>query len=169
MLQMRPGIFNPVLYGKHLFQQFAVDTYVKIESSRLDFIRNNQDTVRADLYQGLVDSYRTGVEEANEVGKRIVLSPTFIGGPRDMRRQYMDALALVRKYVKPDIFLTMTCNPNWDENKNELYPGQCAQDRLDLVAPNWDENKNELYPGQCAQDRPDLVARVFRAKLEELR
>jgi hypothetical protein len=86
---------------------------VKIESSRLDFIRNNQDTVRADLYQGLVDSYRTGVEEANVVGKRTVLSPTFIGGPRDMRRRYMDTMALVQKYGKPDIFLTMTCNPNW--------------------------------------------------------
>jgi hypothetical protein len=118
---------------------------VKIESSCLDFIRNNQDIVRADLYQSLVDDYRTAVEEANEVGKRTVLSPTFIGGPRDMRRQYMDAMALVQKYGKPDIFLTMTCNPNWDEIKNELYPGQCTQ------------------------DRPDLVARVFRVKLEELR
>jgi hypothetical protein len=57
----------------------------------------------------------------------------------------MDAMALVRKYGKPDIFLTMTRNPNWDEIKNELYPGQCAQDRL------------------------DLVARVFRVKLDELR
>jgi hypothetical protein len=27
----------------------------------------------------------------------------------------MDAMALVRKYGKPDIFLTMTYNPNWDE------------------------------------------------------
>jgi hypothetical protein len=142
---MRPGIFNLILYGKRLFQQFAVDTYVKIESSCLDFIRNNQDTMRADLYQGLVDNYRTGVEEANEVGKRTVLSPAFIGGSRDMRRRYMDAMALVWKYGKPNIFLTMTCNPNWDEIKNELYLGQCAQ------------------------DRPDLVARVFRAKLEELR
>jgi hypothetical protein len=142
---MRPSIFNPILYGKRLFQEFAVDTYVKIESSRLDYYRNNQDTVRADLYQGLVDSYRNGVEDASEVGKRTVLSPTFIGGPHDMRSRYMDAMALVRKYGKPDVFLTMTCNLNWDEIKNELCPGQCAQDRL------------------------DLVARVFGAKLEELR
>ncbi|KAK1694682.1 hypothetical protein QYE76_011379 [Lolium multiflorum] len=56
----------------------------------------------------------------------------------------MDAMALVRKYGKPDIFLTMTCNPNWDEINRELYPGQTPQ------------------------DRPDLVVRVFRAKLEEL-
>uniref|UniRef100_K4AMU8 ATP-dependent DNA helicase n=1 Tax=Setaria italica TaxID=4555 RepID=K4AMU8_SETIT len=63
---MRPGIFNPILYGKRLFQQFAVDTYIKIESSRLDYIRNNQDILRANQYQGLVDSWRTGVEDANE-------------------------------------------------------------------------------------------------------
>ncbi|RCV30729.1 hypothetical protein SETIT_6G118500v2, partial [Setaria italica] len=143
--QMRPGIFNPILYGKRLFQQFAVDTYVKIESSRLDYIRNNQDLLRANLYQGLVDSWRTGVEDADEVGKRTVLSPTFIEGPRNMRRQYMDAMALVQKFGKPDIFLTMMCNPNWDEIKNELYPGQSPQD--------------------C----PDLVTRVFRAKLEEFK
>jgi hypothetical protein len=67
-LQIRPGIFNPILYGKRLFQQFAVDTYVKIESSRLDFIRNNQETVRADLYQGLVDSYRTGWKKLMRLG-----------------------------------------------------------------------------------------------------
>jgi len=57
----------------------------------------------------------------------------------------MDAMALVRKYGKPNIFLTMMCNPNWDEIKNELYPGQTPQ------------------------DRPDLVTRVFRAKLEAMR
>ena len=62
-----------------------------------------------------------------------------------MRRRYMDAMALVRRYGKPDIFLTMTCNPNWDEIKNELFPGQTAQ------------------------DHPDLVARVFWVKLEELK
>jgi hypothetical protein len=50
MLQMRPGIFNPILYDKRLFQQFVVDTYVKIESSRLDYYPSNQDIMRADLY-----------------------------------------------------------------------------------------------------------------------
>ena len=143
--QMRPGIFNPVFFGKRLFQQFAVDTYMKIESSRLDYIRNNQQELRADLYQGLVDSLHAGEGRADSVGKQTVLSTTFIGGPRDMRRRYMDAMALVWKYGKPDIFLTMTCNPNWDEIKQDLLPGQIAQ------------------------DRPDLVTRVFRAKLEVLK
>ena len=121
---MWPGIFNPVLYGQRLFQQFAVDTYIKIDSSRLDYMRNNQDTLRADLYQGLVDNMHSGEGFAENAGRCTVLSSSFIGGPRDMRRRYMDAMALVRKYGKPDIFLTMTCNPNWDEIKNELYLGQ---------------------------------------------
>ncbi|ONM56617.1 hypothetical protein ZEAMMB73_Zm00001d021244 [Zea mays] len=62
-----------------------------------------------------------------------------------MRRRYMDAMALVRKFGKPDIFLTMTCNPNWDEITRELHPMQSPQ------------------------DRPDLVVRIFHAKLEELK
>ncbi|KAL5647573.1 hypothetical protein ACJX0J_041928, partial [Zea mays] len=143
-MQMCPGVFNPTLHGKRLFQQFAIDTYIKIESSRLDYIRRNQDRLRADLYQGLVDSMLDG-DRAEKVGKRTMLSTSFIGGPRDMRRRYMDAMALVRKFGKPDIFLTMTCNPNWDEIRRELLPGQTPQ------------------------DRPDLVVRVFHAKLQELK
>ena len=143
--QMRLGIFNPILFGKRLFSTICVDTYVKIESSRLDYIRNNQDRIRADLYQGLVDSLNAGEGRGDAVGRRTVLSTSFIGGPRDMRRRYMDATALVRRYGKPDIFLIMTCNPNWNEIRNELYPGQSAQ------------------------DRPDLVTRVFRAKLEAMK
>ncbi|ONM55010.1 hypothetical protein ZEAMMB73_Zm00001d020494 [Zea mays] len=143
--QIRPGVFNPILHGKRLFQQFAVDTYIKIENSRLDYIRRNQDRLRADLYQGLVDSMLDGDIRGEKVGKRTVLSTSFIGGPRDMRRRYMDAMALVRKFGKPDIFLTMTCNPNWDEIRRELLPGQTPQDRA------------------------DLVVRVFHAKLQELK
>jgi hypothetical protein len=40
--QMHRGIFNPILHGKRLFQQFAVDAYIKIESNRLDYISKNQ-------------------------------------------------------------------------------------------------------------------------------
>lgn len=105
----------------------------------------HQDTIRADLYQGLVDSLHAGEGREDAVGKRTVLGTSFIRGPRDKKRRYMDAMALVRKYGKPDIFLTMTCNPNWDEIKHELYPGQIPQ------------------------DRPDLAVRVFRTKLEELK
>jgi hypothetical protein len=92
---MRTEIFNPILYGKRLFHQFAIDMYIKIESSRLDYICNHQDDIRADLYQGLVDSLHAGEGRAEVVEKRTVMPSLFIGGPRDMRRRYMDAMALV--------------------------------------------------------------------------
>ena len=134
-----------MLYSKRLFQQYVVDMYIKVESSRLDYIRNHQKQIRADLYQGVVDSLQAGENRADAVGKRTIDPSSFIGGRRDRRRRYLDAMALVQKYGKPDIFLTMTCNPNWDE----------------IIS--------ELEPGQTPQDRPDLIVRVFRAKLEDLK
>jgi hypothetical protein len=83
--QMRPWIFNPILYGQRLFEQFIVDTYIKIESSHLDYMRNNQDTLMADLYQGLVDSMHSSEGSAENVRRRTILSSPFIRGPYDMR------------------------------------------------------------------------------------
>lgn len=37
-VQMRRGIFNPILYGKRLFQQYVVGMYMKVEGARLDYI-----------------------------------------------------------------------------------------------------------------------------------
>ncbi|XP_022014958.1 uncharacterized protein LOC110914479 [Helianthus annuus] len=120
---------NVLLFGGRLLQQFAIDA-----------------KIRADLYQGLVDCVNAGEVHANRVGKRIVLPASFIGGPRDMRRRFLDAMTLVQDDDgKPDIFLTMTCNPKWPE-----------------ICDN-------LHVGQTAQDRPDLVSRVFRGKLEDLK
>ena len=57
---------------------------------------------------------------------------------------YQDALTIVRKFGKPDLFITFTCNPLWDEIR-------C-----------------NLLLNQKATDRPDLIVRVFRQKLREL-
>ena len=78
-LQTRPAIFNPILHGGRLFQQFAVDMYIKIEGCRLNWIRDHQPDIRADLYKGIVDSITTGETQANAVGTRIVLPWTFQG------------------------------------------------------------------------------------------
>jgi hypothetical protein len=53
-------------------------------------------------------------------------------------------MAIVQRWGKPDYFITMTCNPYWEEITEKLLPGQLPQ------------------------DRPDLVARVFKAKQRDL-
>ncbi|KAG6711434.1 hypothetical protein I3842_05G052700 [Carya illinoinensis] len=134
-----------LLLSGRLLQQFVVDMYVKIETSRLDYFRSKQQHIQSELYQGIVDTITLGETDASNVGKQIILPSSFIGGPRDMQKRYMEAMALVQRYGKPDIFLTTTCNPNWQEISNEL----------------------RLH--EESQNRSDLVARVFRAKLEELK
>ncbi|XP_021722692.1 uncharacterized protein LOC110690169 [Chenopodium quinoa] len=142
-LQIRPN--NMLLRVGRCFQQYIVDMYVKIENTRLDYFRNNQDTIRADLYKGILDSLDSGETLGENVGRRVILPPTYIGGPRDMKKRYLNAMALVQRFGKPDLFVTITCNANWPEIKAELAAGEAAQ------------------------DRPDLVARIFRAKLVALR
>ncbi|KAL0435099.1 UNVERIFIED_CONTAM: hypothetical protein Sradi_0217800, partial [Sesamum radiatum] len=56
------------------------DMYIKLETTRLDYYRNNQSNLRAELYQGIVDSVLKGETRASEVGKRIVLPASFMGG-----------------------------------------------------------------------------------------
>ena len=46
-----------------------------------------------------------------------------------MFQLYQDAMAIVRKYGKPDLFITMTCNLKSREIEENLLPGQSASDR----------------------------------------
>ena len=62
-----------------------------------------------------------------------------------MQQRFLNAMAIVKRFGRPDYFLTMTCNPYWEETTNNLEPGQEPQ------------------------DRPKLVARVYRAKLRDLK
>jgi hypothetical protein len=82
--------------------------------------------------------------DANSVGKRIVLPSSFIGGNRQMTQLYADSMAGVREFGKPDLFITMTCNPYWPEIQAELLPHQKAEDRPDIVARIFKLKKDAL-------------------------
>lgn len=82
--------------------------YIKLETTSLDYYRRNQAEIRSGMYQGIVDNVIGGETRGSEIGHRIVLPSSFIGGPRDMRKRYLDDIALVRSFGKPDLFLTIT-------------------------------------------------------------
>lgn len=42
-------------------------------------------------------------------------------------------MTYVRHYGRPDLFVTFTCNPNWEEIKSLLLPGQQSIHRHDIV------------------------------------
>ncbi|TVU42279.1 hypothetical protein EJB05_08675, partial [Eragrostis curvula] len=172
-IQIRHGEFNVLFYGGRLFQQWLVDMYIKVESMRLNWYslpghlqvnnsitpgvsprsrvsrvtvrdaNRHQKIIRADLYQGVLDTLATGEARASLSGKRIILPRSMTGCDRDVQRRFLDAMTLVQRYGKPDYFITMTCNPYWPE----------------VI--------QELLPGQTPQDRPEVVARVYKAKLRD--
>jgi hypothetical protein len=138
--------FNPILNAAKLTQQYIVDAYVKIEGNRLNYIRMNQKSLRVEHYNGLMDHVHNVLNKEDiKAGKMVILPSSFQGSPRAMQQNYQDAIALVRKFGKPDLFITMTCNPQWREITENLE--------------KW----------QRSEYRPDLIARVFNLKLKELK
>ena len=54
------------------------------------------------------------------------------GSDRSMRRHYQDGMTIVRKFGKPDLFITFTANPSWPEIKKCLRNGEFYIDRPDI-------------------------------------
>lgn len=104
-----------------------VDEYAKIETERLNYIKNNQVKLRADSYIHLKDAIGRRDIEANQLGQMVILPSTFTGGPRYTHERTQDAMTYVRHYGRPDLFITFTCNPRWDEKKELLLPGKKIQ------------------------------------------
>ena len=112
-----------------LFQEYLCLAFTTIESQRLKYQRDNQKALRADSYKNVKDilSERapmldkiTHDDHSLKIGKKIVLSSSFPGSPRWYNAKFQDGMAICRKYRKPDLFITFTCNPYWDEISREL-------------------------------------------------
>lgn len=141
----RPGVRSLLLRSGRLFQEWVVDAAAAIEQNRLKWITENQTKLRAEEYSSLKAAISENDElDPSNVGTLVVLPSSFAGSPRQMQGLYQDAMAIVRYFGKPDLFITMTCNPKWPEIQQNLFESQIAS------------------------DRPDLVTRVFDLKLQAL-
>lgn len=72
--------------------------------------------------------------QLTELGTMVVLPSSFTGGPRYMHERTQDAMTYVRHFGRPDLFITLTCNPKWPEIVELLKEGQKSHDRHDIVA-----------------------------------
>ena len=134
-LMDRDHIVNPILCGRSLGQQYIVDQFAKIELSRLTYILNHQKELRAEVYSGAKDAMRSNDASGIEnVGRKVVLPSSFTGGDRYMHQKYLDLIALYQEFGHPHLFITMTCNPNWREIKDQLKPGETPLYRPELVS-----------------------------------
>ncbi|XP_018496310.2 uncharacterized protein LOC108864686 [Galendromus occidentalis] len=134
-IMIRDNAENHILLCRQLFHQYIVDMYAKIETERLLFIRLNQTKLRSEEYVHLRDAIASdGRIDPNHLAKMVILPAAFMGSPRHMHEYSQDAMTYVRNYGRPDLFITITCNPAWEEIKVHLSSGQSASDRHDLIA-----------------------------------
>ena len=140
-----------IFYAGRLFQQFIVDAWATTEQSALDWIRHNQTKLRADLYKTALQNIEDDVG-AEDRGDRIILPSSHLGSPRHMFQLFQDSMAICRYCRKPDLFITMTANPQWPEVHEAL-----------LKFVGGDESQK-----QKPEDRPDIIARVFEEKKKAL-
>jgi hypothetical protein len=122
-----------------------VDAYSNVECQNLGYVVRNQDKLRGDTYQGISDAIGQGSSTGKSVGVRVLLPSGFVGSGRYMAQNFQDAMAICRVYGAPDLFVTFTCNPKWDEITSSLLPGQTPADRSDIVARVFKMKVYELF------------------------
>jgi Helitron helicase-like domain at N-terminus len=132
---------NPLDLAGSLSQVYWVDQFCKIENARLCWLRKNQQKLRLTTRSNIKKAIQNG---SQKIGK-IILPSSHVGSAKYYYQQFLDAMAGVRKYGSPDLFITMTANLQWKEIQENLIEGQQAI------------------------DSPMLVNRVFREKLKALK
>ncbi|OAQ22440.1 hypothetical protein K457DRAFT_60613, partial [Linnemannia elongata AG-77] len=112
-LQCRIGDYSEFMFrSKRLLQQLMVDMFCTMDMNRISYLKQNQQTIRAELFSGLQDAFNAGDVNAAAVGRKVILPSSYVGGPRFMQQLYQDAIAIVRATNSmPDYFITFTCNP----------------------------------------------------------
>ena len=116
-----------------------------VESERISYIRNNPKKLRVDKFCSLQQSLDDGSTKGLNKGKRVILPSTFVGSPRYIDQLYFDGMAICNHVGFPNLFITLTCNPNRPEIHRLLNP----------------LNLKEI-------DRPDIISRVFKLKYEQM-
>ncbi|KAF8048044.1 hypothetical protein N665_2708s0004 [Sinapis alba] len=144
-LHERKNESHSLLHSRRLFQKFVVDAFTTIESNRLRYLKLNQPSLRSDSYDSIKEYENAGKVDMNEQGSEFTLPASFVGSPRYMKNNYLDAMTICKHFGFPDLFITFTCNPKWPEITRYVKARKLK-----------------------AEDRSDIICRIFKIKLDSL-
>ena len=134
MVRSRDHSFNLITKSGRIMQEYACVSHYKIERQKLKYLQTHQDDLHVESYQGVMDAIsRHDNVDLKSIGQRTVLPASYYGSPRWYQSKYLDGMALVRKYGKPHLLLTMTANPKWPEVLASLHHGEDSKDRPDII------------------------------------
>ena len=140
---MRAEIPNHLQKFGSLLRQYDCHQWSKVATQRLRYIRFRQETLRS-ASSRQAKQLPHGSTTGTNIGRRVILLPTFSGRPMQLEILYQDATEVVRTHGRPLLFITFACNHSSPE----------------IIAA--------LLPHHTADRRPDITARVFRLKIDAL-
>jgi hypothetical protein len=132
---------------ERLALEFYCDLYAQHEAMNAAFhsLPRQQALYRGASFRAVHDELRNNRPNALvDVGRPMILPSSFVGSPRYYYQLYLDAMALPLRFHKPDLFITITCNPAWPEITAAIPVGS-----------HW-------------RFHPDIVGRVFMLKFESI-
>ena len=90
--------------GRKLFQQFIVDEFERHQTWELWWFRNNQKTIRAELYDNL-HANRAGGRTLESTGRVMILPATYTCSDRWYHCRYKNSMVVVRVKGPPSLSL----------------------------------------------------------------
>ena len=118
---------------ERLALEFYCDAFAQVEARNLAFHKlatQQAKYVRASA-RSIMDQLHS--ENAHVIGTPVVLPSSFPNSPRYYHNLYLDAIALPRRLGKPDLFITMTANPQWKEISEAIPAGSHWKHHQDIV------------------------------------
>lgn len=134
-----------------LTQQCILDSFLQIELNKLNFLRENQEKLKISTLETVQETLHRKAEGENvDAGKDIILASSYQRGHHFMSQRCSDCMAMFAQDGVPDLFITVTANPQWDDYKRLLQ--------------QFYGEKND----HSINDRPDILVRVFQMVLNSI-
>ncbi|CAG8496235.1 7053_t:CDS:2 [Cetraspora pellucida] len=117
-----------------LTSEYLVDMYSRVEEERLNYILNEKKRLNKEkLVQQRNNITIEDYEHDDDNESSLHLPASFLGSKKWCSTRVANALALARCRGNPSFFITMTTNPNWEEIRSQLCPGQNASELTLIV------------------------------------
>jgi hypothetical protein len=130
---------------QRLTLEYLCDAWAQVEARAANFHRLPSQQARYRVGRKCaVEDQLAREGDMSEATIPMILPSSFVGSSKWYHMLYLDAMALPRRFHKPDLFITITCNPKWKEI-TEAIP----------IGSHW-------------RFHPDIVARVFFLKFVEM-
>ena len=113
-LNVRKTDSDYIFSGGRLTQEWILNGWITCENQRLNYMRYNQKTLRAERYKNLRDFVNKRRQERDQelndgeqetAAGRVILPSSYIGSARWYNSKFQDAMAIVRHYAKPTLFI----------------------------------------------------------------